>query len=97
MISDEQVKKIQRQLRKGVPDGEIREQMKREGYSAEDISRVFAPHRYDMRSWYLTCAIVISVAGLILFSKTGGLIILILGALLFLAYFKEIERLKRQS
>jgi hypothetical protein len=97
MISDEQVKKFQRQLRKGVPDGEIRAQMKREGYSAEDINRVFVPHRYDMRSWYLTFAIVISVAGLIIFSKTGGFIILILGALLFLAYFKEIERLKRQS
>lgn len=97
MISKESITKFQLLLQKGEPDGEIREQMKREGYSDEDISKVFVPHRYDMRSWYLTFAIVITVSGIILFSKTGGLLILILGALLFLAYFKELERLKKQS
>ncbi len=49
-----------------------------------------------MRSWYLTFAIIISIAGFITFVKTGGLLIIILGVLLFLAYFREVERLKRQ-
>ena len=97
MISEEQVRTFQSRLRSGEPDGEIREQLKQEGFSDEDIRQVFVPHRYDMRSWYLTFAIVITVAGIIILAKTGGLLILILGVLLFGVYYNEIERLKKQG
>ena len=95
MIPEQKIHEIRKQLRKGEPEGEIKEKLHSEGYSREEIDKVFLPHRYDMRSWYLFFAIVIGIAGLIILAKTGGLLILILSGLLFLAYFNEIQRLKR--
>ncbi len=95
MISQEKIQEINKLLKKGEPEGEIKEVLRKQGYSEEDIKKVFVPHKYDMRSWYLTFAILISIGGLIVLAKTGGLLILILGGLLFLAYFNEIKRLKR--
>lgn len=97
MISDEKVRELKRKLKRGVPEGEIRELMHREGYSKEDIDIVFAPHQYDMRSWYLTFAIIIFVAGIIVFVRTKGLLLIILSGLLLLAYFNEIIRLKKKD
>mgnify|MGYP003500573918 CR=1 FL=1 len=96
MISKEKIQEIRKLLKKGEPEGEIKERLSGEGHPKEDIDKIFTPHKYDMRSWYLTFAIIISIAGFITFVKTGGLLIIILGVLLFLAYFREIERLKRQ-
>ncbi|HMJ47035.1 MAG TPA: hypothetical protein VK498_06870 [Ferruginibacter sp.] len=95
MISEEKIKKIKKSLRNGVPEGEIKETLKREGYSTEDISKIFVPHKYDMRSWYLTFAIGLALIGLLSLLENGSLLLLILAALLFLSYFREIERLKK--
>ena len=43
MITEEKIQEIKRQLRRGVPEGEIKETLKQEGFSPEDISRLFAP------------------------------------------------------
>ncbi len=97
MISQEKIQEIRRLLKKGEPEGEVKEQLLKAGYSKEDIDKVFTPHKYDMRSWYLYFAILVSIGGIYFFAKTGGLIILILGGLLFFAYYKETERLKREK
>lgn len=97
MIPEQKVKEIRKLLKKGEPEGEIKEKLLQEGYSTKDIEQAFMPHQYDMRSWYLFFAIIISLAGLAIFIKTKGLLILILGGLLFLAYFQEINRLKRNQ
>lgn len=81
-------------LRRGEPEGEIREALQKEGYSKEDIDAAFKPHHYDMRSWYLFFAIAVSLTGLYLFIMNGGVLLLTLGGLLFIAYFYEIRRLK---
>jgi hypothetical protein len=97
MISNEKIQEMHRALKKGEPEGEIREQLKKEGYSEEDIRSVFKPHSYDMRSWYLFFGTVISLAGIYILVETGGFLILILGLLLFYAYHLETRRLRRQG
>jgi hypothetical protein len=70
--------------------------MLREGYSKEDIDKVFAPQSYDMRSWYLVFAIIIAIVGVYVSSKGGGVLPLIFSMLLFVQYFRECERLKKK-
>ncbi len=95
MIPEEKISLIRRLLKKGEPEGEIREQLKQEGYSEKEIQEAFKPHQYDMRSWYLLFAILISLAGLFELVNGGSFIILVLGGLLFLAYSNELKRLKK--
>jgi len=104
MVTDEKIKQIRKMLRGGEPHGEIIERLKAEGYSDEDISKVFAPHKYDMRSWYLTFSCMFLVVGLYLliidqsiefqFTNRSVLMLVFSGAM-FVAYYKEGERLKR--
>ena len=95
IMNPEKIKEIKKLLRQGIPEGEIREDLKQEGYSDEDVNAVFKPHHYDMRSWYLFFGIVITVIGLYLFFTNRGMLILILGMLLFVAYYYEIKRLAK--
>jgi hypothetical protein len=97
MISDEKVRELKRKLKRGEPEGEIRELMQQEGYTKVDIDIVFAPHKYDMRSWYLSFAIIIFIAGVIVFLRTKGLLLIILSGLLLFAYLNEIKRLQKQG
>lgn len=97
MIPDEKIKEIRKWLKKGEPEGEIKEQLQKEGYSEEEINQIFKAHRYDMRLWYLIFGIVISAWGVIEFTKTNSLLILILGGALFFAYYREVERLKKEK
>jgi hypothetical protein len=95
MITEEKIQVFRKKLRRE-PQGEVKEQMLREGYSEEDIAKVFIPHKYDMRSWLMASGIFISLIGLFVLVKTGGILLLILGGLLFLAYFREAARLKKE-
>jgi hypothetical protein len=92
-MTEEKIKEIKKMLRYGVPEGEIRETLKNEGYLKNEIDTIFKPHHYDMRSWYLFFGIVVCLAGLYLFLTNGTLLIFMLGILLFVAYFYEIKRL----
>ncbi len=69
MIPEEKIRDLYRLLKKGEPEGEIREKLKREGYTEEEIRQVFLPHKYDMRSWYLIFGVLITIAGLIFLYK----------------------------
>ena len=93
MISDEMIKTIKKQLRNGWPEGEIRESLKKEGYSEEDIQKAFIPQRYDMRSWYLFFAITLALIGFVLFLTEDTWLLLLFSALLFWCYYMEIRRL----
>lgn len=97
MIPENKIRVIHQQLKNGEPEGEIREKLKLEGYTEEEIQQVFKPHKYDMRSWYLIFGIVISIAGLFNVNTLGGLIILLLGFYLLYSFYKETERLKQRS
>lgn len=97
MISEGTIKKCKRQLRSGVPEGEIRQQLLQSGYSDEDIGKVFEPRAYDMRSWYLVFAIILLLVGLYIFLSSTNLLVLILSCLLFVQYYREVNRLKKQK
>lgn len=51
MISNEKLKEIRKRMKSGEPAGELEETLRKEGYSQEDISKIFASKPYDMRSW----------------------------------------------
>jgi len=94
MITEDQIKKFQKQLRSGVPGGEIKEEMKRSGYTEDDINAVFAPKKYDMRSWYLVSAALVFVFGIYAWLKSGGFLFLVLSAVLFSLYYTEQKKHK---
>ncbi len=93
MISEEKIRILRHLLKNGEPEGEIREKLKQEGYTDEEIQQVFPPHKYDMRNWYLVFAVLITMAGIYELVSGGSFIILVLGGLLFLAYSNELKRL----
>jgi hypothetical protein len=97
MIPENKIRVIHQQLKNGEPEGEVREKLKQEGYSEEEIQQVFRPHKYDMRSWYLVFAIVITLAGIYELINGGSFIIILLGGLLFLAYSNELKRLGKEK
>jgi hypothetical protein len=95
-MTKEKTKEIKRLLRRGVPEGEVKEDLKALGYTEKEMEHLFQPHKYDMRSWYLCFAILVFLAGSWVAITKGSFLLLILSALLALAYFKETERLKKQ-
>lgn len=95
MISEEKIRILRHLLKNGEPEGEIREKLKKEGYTQEEIQQVFPPHKYDMRNWYLIFAVLITLLGIYILVSDGGFIILVLGGLLFLAYANELKRLRK--
>lgn len=94
MITDDKIRELQKKVRSGFPEGEIREELKNSGYSDEDIAKVFTPHNYDMRSWYLIFGIVLSLVGIWLYLDRKSVFGLILSGFLFFQYYQETKRLK---
>ncbi|HEX2683329.1 MAG TPA: hypothetical protein VHL77_05335 [Ferruginibacter sp.] len=82
MITEERIKKARKQLRSGIPQGEIMHELRNEGYSDEDVEQVFKLHKPDMRNWYLFFGIVFFIAGIIFFS-----LILVVGSAILLSMF----------
>ena len=94
MLTEEKIKAIKKELRNGVPEGEIKETLINEGYSKEDLDKIFTAHKYDMRSWYLVFAIIFLLMGLWAYLKHGSLLLLVFSALMFFQYYREIKRIK---
>lgn len=97
MITDEKIREAKRKIRSGVPAGEVKEELLRDGYSEQDLTKVFVTHRYDMRTWYFVSAIVALLLGVYVFLKNGSLLLPILSALLFAQYVREESRVKNSS
>lgn len=93
-ITDEQIGLIKKALRNGEPEGEIRERLKKEGYPQEEINKVFLPHKYDMRSWYLFFGIIVLLYGIYKLIMDESFLYLLLGGGLFYAYSYERRRIK---
>jgi hypothetical protein len=94
-MTKEKITAIKKLLKNGEPEGEIKEQLKKEGFSDEEISKAFVPQQYDMRSWYFIFGLLISLLGLYFFLQSGTLIILICGVGLLVAFYAETKRLKK--
>ena len=95
MISAERIKQVQKQLRSGVPQGEIKNELLAEGYTEEDMDKIFVAHKPDMRSWYLFFAILFFVIGLYRITVNGSLLFLLFAAGMFAVYYLETIRIKK--
>lgn len=92
---EDKLKEVRKKLKRGIPEGEIKEQLLREGYTKEEMEAYFfKPHHYDMRSWYLVFSILLLLVGIGLFITGRGWLMIILSGLLFYQYFREEKRQK---
>jgi hypothetical protein len=93
MISEEKIKKERKRLRRGEPEGEIRNALRKEGYSEEDIDKIFVPYQSEsMRSWYLVFGIVSLIAAIWFFSMW----LVAASTILLSMYYAETQKLKKK-
>ena len=99
MLPDEKIRAIRKNLRKGIPEGELKNQLRLEGFSEDDIEKVFSPHVPDMRSWLLFFAIVIFLVAAYLFVSHRGLpwLLFILSGFLFYEYYQLQKKWNRKQ
>lgn len=92
MLSEGKISQVRKELRSGVPQGEIKNQLLSEGYSEEEVDKIFTPHKYDMRSWYLIFAIVFFIAGIWFFT----MFLVAASAIMFSAYYMERKKFDKK-
>lgn len=97
MITEEKIKEIKKQIRNGIPEGEIKNEMMSQGFSDDDIKKVFAPHKYDMRSWYLTFAMIFLLLGMYKLVQQSSILFLLFSAGIFYAYRLEFLRKEKEK
>lgn len=97
MITAEKIKLVRKQLRSGVPEGEIKNELLAQGYTEEDMDKVFVAYRPDMRSWCLFFAILFSLIGIYQVMVNTGILFLLFAAAMFAAYYFELKRIKRST
>jgi hypothetical protein len=97
LISEEKIKAIQKRLKRGEPEGELKNELRKEGFTEEDMKMVFVPHKPDMRSWYLIFSVIFFIAGAYLLITVGSFLFLIFSAVMFSVYYMEKERIKKTS
>lgn len=88
-MTKEKIAAIQKQVRSGVPEGEIKDELLKEGYTEMEIQKAFAVHKADMRGWYLVSGIIITVAGVWHFVVNDSLLLLIPGIGMLTLYYNE--------
>ncbi|MGF2411990.1 hypothetical protein [Ferruginibacter sp.] len=89
-MTEEKKDKIRKQLKSGFPEGEIKNELSKQGLTEEEIKEIFTVQKGDMRSWYLISAILVLILALYIVSKTGMISLLFFGlsGLLFYEYYK---------
>ena len=92
MITEEKIKRVRKQLQRGIPQGEIKNELLREGYSEEDLKKIFVPHKPDMRSWYLLFAIVFLLVGIYRIMVNGSILFLLFSTAMFFVYYSETKK-----
>ena len=96
-LTEEKIKAVRKQLRAGIPQGEINNELLAEGYSADDLEKIFTPHRPDMRSWYLVFAILFLLIGIYNLMANLNFIFLVFSGAMFLVYYFEHKRIRKNS
>jgi hypothetical protein len=96
-MTEEKIIQIKKKLKNGMPEGEIRNDLKKEGYSAEEINEIFRPKPYDMRSWYLVSGILFFTVGCWAFLRYGSLLLLIASAIMISLYYNEVQKKKKDA
>ena len=92
MITDEKIATVRKALKSGIPQGELYNELVNEGYSEDDINKVFVPHEYNMSGWYITFAILFTAAGIFFFN----LLLAVFAAILYSLYYNEKQKTGRK-
>ncbi len=71
-----------------MPAGELKHQLREEGFSDEEINTCFDGYKYSMKNWYLFFGIVLIAS----YVWHTSLTIAALGAVLLSLYFREKNR-----
>jgi len=95
MITEEKIAAVRKQLRKGIPQGEIKNELRKEGFTDEDIDKIFVPHKPDMRGWYLSFAVLFLLFGIYNLVVYNGFLFLIFSAGMFFVYAVELKKIKK--
>lgn len=95
MLTEDRIKKIRKQLRSGVPQGEIKNDLLAEGFTETELEDVFKPHRPDMQNWYLVFAILFFVVGFYNLVTGSSYLLLIFAAAMFAVYYAERRRVNK--
>ncbi|MFI5132737.1 MAG: hypothetical protein ACHQEB_00295 [Chitinophagales bacterium] len=95
MTIEEKTREIKSLLKKGVPKAGIKESLKQEGFSQEEIDFFLKPSSKDLRFWYLLIALITLGGGIYVYIKTGFYLLLLISAFFFVTYYAEIKRINR--
>lgn len=101
MITEEKIQEARRRLKRGVPQGEIENDLRNEGYTDSDIQKIYVPFKSSvMRSWYLLFGIFFLLAAL-WFSITSkeffSLILIVAAVILLSMFYKETKKAEREK
>lgn len=96
-IPEERKSVLLSQLKKGLPEGELKEQLRKEGYSQEAIDDCFTPVKYDMRSWFLFFGIILTLIGIYILLAYNSFLLVILGSLLLAEYYSIKKKTPNRS
>ncbi len=97
MLTEEKIKQLRKKIRSGEPEGEIKNKLRSEGYTDEDMKEVFVTPRPDMRNWCLFFAVLFLLIGLYQFFVNLSWLFLLFSAGMFFAYYQEVKRIKKSS
>ena len=86
-----------KKIKNGIPAGEVKEALIKEGYTKEEIAAAFQVHKYDMRSWYLFFAILLTLTDIYCYLNYGFAVIMALPAILFFLYYKENKKINESK
>ena len=93
MITEEKIKQIRKRLKKGEPEGELKSELRKEGYSEADMAKIFVAHKPDMQSWYLFFGIFFFIAGVWVFS----LMLIAASAVMLSLYYVGRQKVRKEK
>jgi hypothetical protein len=97
MLTQEKIHQSRKRLKRGFPEGEIKLELREEGYSEEEIKEIFKPKPYDMRSWFLFCGLLFTTIGFYFFIKQSEWHLLLFGGGILATYFALNARAKKST
>ena len=95
-MTEDEIETIRKKIKNGYPEGGIKSQLVKEGFTEEEIQEIFTVHKADMKSWYLISAILVLILAVYIFSRSGLISLLVFGlsGLLFYEYYKAQRKME---
>jgi hypothetical protein len=70
MITKNQITQYKKAIRRGLPEGEIKQRMLADGFTKEDMGKVFAPaSERSMQDWYILAGLLSLIFSIVFLNK----------------------------